>query len=142
MRPLFATTFRASPHRGMILEPETFVPESSLIELPAAKPVVVTINPTRPQVPAERVSLDGKFFRVGGQKFCPKGVTYGPFKPDATGGTFPTPAQTARDFKLIQQLNANCVRVYHVPPRWFLDLAAEHDLKVLVDYYWPKHTCF
>ena len=138
MRRVFATTFNASPHRGVILEPETFVPETALIEPPAARPAPVTLT----QVPAERVSLDGKFFRIGGQKFCPKGVTYGPFKPDATGCTFPTPERTARDFELIRQLNANCIRVYHVPPRWFLDLAQEHGLKVLVDYYWPKHTCF
>ncbi len=93
-------------------------------------------------LPAERVLTDGKFFRIGAQKFHPKGVTYGPFKPDASGCTFPRPEQVERDFALMTQLNANCVRVYHVPPRWFLDLAQERGLKVLVDYYWPKHTCF
>ncbi|MEI6084342.1 MAG: glycosyltransferase [Verrucomicrobiota bacterium] len=92
--------------------------------------------------PAERVLTDGKFFRVGAKKFFPKGVTYGPFKPDAAGCTFPTPERVEKDFELIRQLNANVVRTYHVPPRWFLDLAHQFDLKVLVDYYWPKHTCF
>lgn len=93
-------------------------------------------------VPAERVQTDGKFFRVGARKFYPRGVTYGPFRPDASGNTFPAPERVAQDFALIRQLHANCVRVYHVPPRWFLDLAHENGLKVLVDYYWPKHTCF
>ena len=93
-------------------------------------------------VPAERVLTDGKFFRIGAQKFYPKGVTYGPFKPDTSGCTFPAPEQVKRDFELMKQLQANCLRVYHVPPPWFLDLAHEHGLKILVDYYWPKHTCF
>jgi len=92
--------------------------------------------------PAERVLTDGKFFRIGAKKFYPKGVTYGPFKPSPGGDTFPKPEQVEKDFALIRQLNANCVRVYHVPPRWFLDCAHRHELKVLVDYYWPKHTCF
>ena len=32
-----------------------------------------------------RVRVDGKFFRLGDKKFFPKGVTYGPFAPDAAG---------------------------------------------------------
>ncbi len=88
------------------------------------------------------VRVDGKFFRVDDRKFYPKGVTYGPFAPDADGCTFPPPDRVVEDFRLIAALNANCLRVYHVPPRWFLDLAHDHGLKILVDYYWPKHTCF
>jgi glycosyltransferase involved in cell wall biosynthesis len=88
------------------------------------------------------VATDGKFFRIGARKFYPKGVTYGPFRPDAHGSTFPEPGKAESDFKLLKKLHANCLRVYHTPPRWFLDLAHEHGLKVLVDYYWPKHTCF
>ncbi len=93
-------------------------------------------------VPADRVRTDGKFFRVGAKKFCPKGVTYGPFRPDPLGFTVGAPERVAKDFELIKTLNANCVRVYHLPPRWFLDLAQEHNLKVLVDYAWPNRTCF
>jgi len=40
----------------------------------------------------KRVRRDGKFFRLGKEKFYVKGVTYGPFKPDADGLTFPNPA--------------------------------------------------
>ncbi len=125
------------------------MPDSQTIETPTVPAVArdtrtVSRAATTVQAgaPAQRVLTDGKFFRVGAGKFCPKGVTYGPFKPDASGGTFPEPEQVERDFGLITELNANCVRVYHVPPRWFLDMALEHGLKVLVDYYWPKHTCF
>lgn len=92
--------------------------------------------------PAERVLTDGKFFRLGGRKFYPKGVTYGPFAVSAEGNQFPVREQVERDFALIKKLNANCLRVYHVPPRWFLDLAQEHGLKLLVECNWDKHTCF
>jgi O-antigen biosynthesis protein len=90
----------------------------------------------------ERVKVDGKFFRLGQRKFHVKGVTYGPFAPDAQGEMFAAPEQTARDLKQIGELGANVVRLYHVPPRWFLDLAAEHGVKVLLDIPWAKHLCF
>jgi O-antigen biosynthesis protein len=89
-----------------------------------------------------RAKVDGKFFRLGQRKFFPKGVSYGPFAPTATNGTFASREQTAKDLELIADLGANLVRVYHVPPPWFLDLAAAHDLKVMVDIPWNKHLCF
>jgi glycosyltransferase involved in cell wall biosynthesis len=95
-----------------------------------------------PATPGLRVLTDGKFFRLGGRKFYPKGVTYGPFQPGADGVALPPREQIARDFRLLRQLHANCIRVYYLAPRWFLDLAHEHDLKVMVDYTWSKHTCF
>ena len=89
-----------------------------------------------------RVSVDGKFFRLGAKKFYVKGVVYGPFPPNAAGLPFVSPEQTAADFAQIRQLGANVVRVYHVPPKWLLDLAAEHELKVMVDIPWNKQLCF
>jgi O-antigen biosynthesis protein len=95
-----------------------------------------------PQSPKSRVTVDGKFFRLGKKKFILKGITYGPFAPDAQTGPFASPERTAKDFTLIRELGANLVRVYYVPPKWFLDLAEEHSLKVLIDIPWPKHLCF
>jgi GT2 family glycosyltransferase len=89
-----------------------------------------------------RVTVDGKFFRLGAEKFYVKGVAYGPFPPNAAGQPFASPEQTAADFSQIRELGANVVRVYNVPAKWFLDLAAEHDLKVLVDIPWDKQVCF
>jgi len=89
-----------------------------------------------------RVSVDGKFFRLGGQKLYVKGVAYGPFAPNAAGQPFASPEQTAADFIQIRELGANLVRIYHVPGKWFLDLAADHGLKVLVDIPWSQHLCF
>jgi len=91
---------------------------------------------------AERVSIDGKFFRLGSQKFYVKGLTYGPFAPNEHGETFARPEQTRADMEQIRGAGANLLRVYYVPPRWFLELAAEYDLKVLVDIPWPHHLCF
>jgi len=93
-------------------------------------------------VPLEKVTVDGKFFRAGRGKFHPKGVTYGPFAPNADGDHFASPDTTRHDFARIIQLGANLLRVYYVPPRWFLDLAAEFGIRVLVDVPWNKHLCF
>ena len=46
-------------------------------------------------------------------------------KPDT--GTFASSEQTARDFNQINELGANLLRLYYVPPKWFLDLAAEQE---------------
>src|ERR1043166_2729515 len=105
--------------------------------MPAHPPAVPA-----PAKPDSRAAVDGKFFRLGAQKFYPKGLTYGPFAPGPDGSSFATREQTARDFAQIIALGANLLRVYYVPPRWFLEMAGEHGLKVLVDVPWPKHLCF
>ena len=89
-----------------------------------------------------RPRVDGKFFRVGKAKFYVKGVTYGPFAPNLQGEMFPDSAQVRLDLRQVRQLGANLLRVYYVPPRWFLDLAEEPELTVLIDIPWPKHLCF
>jgi glycosyltransferase involved in cell wall biosynthesis len=89
-----------------------------------------------------RVRVDGKFFRLGEKKFHLKGVAYGPFEAREDGECFPTPDQTARDFAQIAELGANLIRTYTAPPRWLLDLANTHGLKLLVDIPWPKNHCF
>ncbi len=89
-----------------------------------------------------RVTVDGKFFRVDGRKFHPTGVTYGPFGSGPEGDGYATREQTLLDLERIRELGANTVRVYHLPPRWFLDLLHEQGLKVLVDVPWNKHLCF
>lgn len=89
-----------------------------------------------------RVIVDGKFFRAGEKKFYLKGLTYGPFAPNQQEEMFPSREQSARDFSQIRELGANLLRVYDVPPAWFLDLAAEQGLKLLIDIPWHKHRCF
>jgi glycosyltransferase involved in cell wall biosynthesis len=89
-----------------------------------------------------RVRRDGKFFRLGSEKFFVKGVTYGPFKAGADGSTLASPEQTRRDFELMLEMGANCLRIYHTPPKWFLDLAQEMGLKIFLDVAWPKNLTF
>src|SRR5262249_28262488 len=89
-----------------------------------------------------RVSVDGKFFRLGEKKFYVKGVRYGPFEVNSEGEPFASPAQSARDFDKILELGANLIRIYEVPPPWFLELALNQRLKVLIDIPWNKHLCF
>ena len=89
-----------------------------------------------------RASVDGKFFRLGEKKFHVKGVSYGPFEPNAAGQPFASPEQTADDFDQIRAMNANVIRVYHVPAKWFLDLALERGLRVLADIPWHSQVCF
>ena len=89
-----------------------------------------------------RVSVDGKFFRNGEKKFYVKGVTYGPFAPNAAGQPFASTEQTTQDLIQIRELGANVLRVYHMPAKWFLDLAADAGLKLLIDIPWNKHLCF
>lgn len=89
-----------------------------------------------------RVKIDGKFFQLAGRRFHVKGITYGPFAPNSDGEMFASREQSARDLEQIHQLGANLLRLYNVPPRWFLDLAAARGLKVLIDIPWSKHLCF
>jgi glycosyltransferase involved in cell wall biosynthesis len=89
-----------------------------------------------------RPAVRGKFFRLGEAKLYAKGVTYGPFRPGADGQPFLARPETERDFELARRLGANVLRVYHVPPRWLLDLAQQYGLKLLIDVPWSKHLCF
>lgn len=92
--------------------------------------------------PGERaVAVEGKFFSRGGERFLLKGVTYGPFAPDEEGQTFGSTRQVERDLGLIQEIGANVLRTYYVPPVWFLDRVHERGLMVFADIPWSKHLC-
>ncbi len=93
--------------------------------------------------PAEgRVVARGKFLYADGEKFFLRGVTYGPFGPDGTTSLYKTPAETARDFSIMAASGINTVRTYTEVPRWLLDCAQDHGLKVLVGIAWTQHVSF
>ena len=75
--------------------------------------------------PLEPVRVRAKFFFAGAEKFFIKGVTYGPFKPDADGDFLPPLERVQQDFALMVELGINLMRIYHVPPKWLLDAARE-----------------
>src|SRR5438132_11186497 len=79
-----------------------------------------------------RIRPEAKFFFTGDKKFFVKGVTYGPFKPDADGNYLGRPEQVDVDLALMREAGLNLVRIYHSPSRWFLDRCASVSIEVLV----------
>lgn len=105
----------------------------SLLQSPAA-PASVRVD-TRPRV-------QGKFIFVGSEKLYVRGVTYGTFRPDEDGNEYHDPRVVDRDFMQMAANGINAVRTYTVPPRWFLDCAGDHDLRVMVGLPWEQHVAF
>jgi GT2 family glycosyltransferase len=113
-------------------------------------PTAPAADPTRPRGAAATVSgndplrprVAGKFLFVGDEKYYVRGVTYGPFKPQADGCEYHDPPAVERDFADMAANGVNAVRVYTVPPRWLLDLALKYSLRVLVGMPWEQHIAF
>lgn len=84
----------------------------------------------------------GKFLYVDGEKFLIRGVTYGPFRPDDHGCEYKTPEIVDSDFAAMAEAGINTVRTYTVVPRWLLDCAERHGLRVLIGIAWPQHITF
>jgi GT2 family glycosyltransferase len=89
-----------------------------------------------------RPRVAGKFIFVGNEKFWVRGVTYGTFRPDRNGNEFGDRSVVERDFSQIAANGLNTVRTYTVPPRWFLDAAQQHGLRVMVGVPWEQHVAF
>ena len=88
------------------------------------------------------VRVQAKFFFEGEKKFFVKGVTYGPFAPDQDGHHFGTPEKARADLAMMRETGINLVRIYYVPPRWFLDACAEHGIRCLISIPWAEHIEF
>ncbi len=88
------------------------------------------------------VRVQAKFFFEGEKKFFVKGVTYGPFAPDKDGHHFGTPEKARADLAMMRETGINLVRIYYVPPRWFLDACAEHGIRCLISIPWAEHVEF
>jgi len=99
-------------------------------------------EPVRAGAPAARPRVCGKHVFVGGEKFWIRGVTYGPFRPDADGEPYPPAAVVEQDFQRIRASGLNAVRTYTVPPRRVLDAAWQHGLRVMVGLAWEQHVAF
>src|SRR5436190_277764 len=96
--------------------------------------------PQTKSAPAPRAR--GKFFYVEGRKLYLRGVTYGTFRPDAEGNQYGPPDRVEQDFRHMTRSGINAVRLYTVPPRWLLDLAARHGLYAMVGIPWEQHVAF
>ena len=91
---------------------------------------------------SQRVRAAGKFLYVGDEKLWVKGITYGTFRPDPEGVSYPEPGVVDKDFAMMHANDINVVRTYTVPPRWLLDTAARHGLRVMVGLAWEQHIAF
>ena len=81
----------------------------------------------------DRPSVRGKFIFIGKEKFYVRGVTYGAFRPDASGNEYRNPEVIERDFAKMAANGINTVRIPHtVPPRSLLDVAQRQGLRVMV----------
>jgi GT2 family glycosyltransferase len=89
-----------------------------------------------------RFEARGKFFFAGSGKVLLRAVSYGPFAPRGDGSPFSDAEAADRDLALMEELGANALRTFTVPPRWLLDLAAVHRLRVIVGIPWAQHLCF
>jgi beta-galactosidase/beta-glucuronidase len=47
-----------------------------------------------------------------------------------------------RDLAQMRQVGLNVVRIYHVPPLWFLDCCVAAGMRVLITLPWAKHVEF
>src|SRR3990172_9524023 len=90
----------------------------------------------------QRPTAKGKFLYVGQQKLWVRGVTYGTFRPAEDGSEFNDPEVIERDLAQIAAHGLNAIRTYTVPPRWFLDAAESHGLRVMVGLPWEQHVTF
>ena len=87
-----------------------------------------------------RPRTQGKFLFVGEEKLYVRGVTYGPFRPSEDGSEYHNPEAVELDFARIAENGLNVVRTYTTPPRWLLDSAQRHDLRVMVGLsWWEQH---
>ncbi len=91
---------------------------------------------------AHRPKTKGKFIYIGEEKFWVRGVTYGTFGSLETGTDYPAPEVVDRDFAAIALNGMNAVRTYSVPPRWLLDTARKHGLRIMVGLSWEQHIAF
>src|ERR671938_1917019 len=114
-----------SPQRGGIL-----------VTMVLDAPVLASVKTSK------RPTVQGKFIFCGSEKLYIRGVTYGPFCPDADGGEYHSPDVVARDFAQMAANGLNAVRTYTVPPRWLLDAAQRHGLRVMVGLPWEQHVAF
>ena len=95
-----------------------------------------------PPRPLPAIQVRAKFFFEGEERFFLKGVTYGPFAPDSEGCFVGTPAQARRDLEMMQGMGVNLVRLYHAPPKWFLDICREFRIRALISIPWAEHVEF
>ena len=101
--------------------------------------------PPSPDKAAPRGSLraEGSWFRdESGQKAFLRGVTYGPFKPDAQGHPWPEERQLRADLENIRRLGFDSVRIYELPTDTVLQACQDNGLRLICGIPWTQHVDF
>lgn len=83
----------------------------------------------------ERLTVDGRFFRLGGERVFLRLVTYGPFP----GGW---PRDFGADFRRMAEAGFHGVRLYDWPSAALLDAAEMAGLQVFAGHLWPQAKDF
>jgi len=117
-------------------------PAAPAAPAPLTASEVQAVAAVQPPIAHARPEVRGKFLYIGDEKFYVRGVTYGPFKPTPDGCEYKNAGEVHEDFAMMVKHGINCVRVYTVPPRWFLNLALHHGLRVMVGLPWEQHIAF
>ncbi|MBI3802222.1 MAG: glycosyltransferase [Nitrospirae bacterium] len=116
-------------------------PDSDTIQAPRVGTQTASLLiPTHPKL--QRPTVRGKFLYVGEEKWYLRGVTYGTFRPRGPHQEEYSPDQVEADFDLMAKNGINSVRTYTVPPRWLLDAAQRHGLRVMIGLPWEQHVTF
>lgn len=105
-------------------------------------PAAVSLRNPPASIGAASVTITGKSFWLGAEKWHLKGLTYGPFGLNSNNEFLPEQPRLLADFAQIREVGANCIRLYHVPTPALLDAALDNGLRVFVDVPWEKHRCF
>ena len=108
----------------------------------------MTVSEGPPEVPTPRKfaegrpTVQGKFLFLGAEKFWVRGISYGTFYMDENRQERLSPETVERDFSQMAARGFNVVRVYTAPPRWLLDAAWKHGLRVMIGLNWGEHMAF
>jgi hypothetical protein len=109
----------------------------------AVQGAIAEVSPTlTDKLSACRLKIQGKFLFVGDEKLWVRGVTYGTFRPDTDGNEYHGPETVEHDFAQMADSGLNAIRTYTVPPRWLLDAAQRHGLRVMIGLPWEQHVTF
>src|SRR5687767_13371207 len=105
----------------------------------------MTPSPSSAVDAASRGSLrvEGPWFRdTEGRKALLRGVTYGPFKPNAQGDPWPEDARLRADLAHIRALGFNSLRIYESPTDAMLQACEDHQLHLFCGIPWTQHVDF
>ncbi|WP_395741524.1 glycosyltransferase [Prosthecobacter sp.] len=90
-----------------------------------------------------RVVAAGKFLQLAdGSAHFMRGVSYGPFKPNARGEPFPEDERLKADLKHMAELGFNTVRLYEPPTETVLNEVEALGLRLMVGIPWTEHVDF